>query len=126
MRLARLWAYVGLVSALITLGLQLRYPDSEFGSLSFSSMLFITLTVGLPMLWLLPVLLLSLLRGPTLMDYLRAQADRPSGQAQSRMEVADYHAHAQTQDAPMQVAASAHLSADETWRDDPWNEPTSN
>jgi len=127
-RLAKLWAYFAIGSAAFTIFLQAKFVIPEYpAAISGSAMP--VLACMLPVLWVFPVLLLTLSTRPVVTNYLSARANQPRLYRTSPMP----HDPTMPQQLapPTQPAARAPSAPrvdedapplNETWRDDPWND----
>jgi len=149
LRLTRVWAFYALVASAFSVVLITRYVTPETPSVAPGSQIMGALCM-LPMLWLFPVLLLTMLGRPAVREYLRWRAGQPRGGAPMQpadaappQAVPERPAPRPTtrtdppgRDDPAPVRETRGTDRDpsgddqsppghDTWRDDPWNDPTS-
>lgn len=151
LKLARAWAWFGLVSAVVTVVLQVRYvmPNVPTGvAVSPLVMSMASAACTLPFMWLFPVLVLTVLSRPVVWGYLRAQSSASGG---GRTSAFPFGAGGSDGFGAMDASppgspdstsrgGEATGSSDQnqpkrsvdlpdvdptlqTWRDDPWNDP---
>lgn len=135
--LAKVWAYVALVCGVVTVVLHSRYVMPAMASAPPGGAVVLAACM-LPLLWLFPVLVLTLLGRPVVMDYfdrkrahdpvahaLRTHAVQAPDGPPPRRETADRPAapHPRPTDRP--ASRQAQRPPGQTWRDDPWNDPGS-
>lgn len=144
LRLTRWWAYYALASAVASVVLEMRYVQPHTGNvppgLGLVSAVFMLL-----MLWSFPVLLLTVLRRPVVIDYLRWRATQGAGQPSMpgrpvAQTTASYASDAPERPTPTPLTptppestpppkapppAPPRSPVPDTWRDDPWNDPNS-
>jgi len=149
LRLTRVWAFYALVASAFSVVLITRYVTPETPSVAPGSEIMGAFCM-LPMLWLFPVLLLTMLGRPAVREYMRWRAGQPRGSApvrspgpQDQPPLPDRPAPRPTAcpDTPGQHDASRPPTPSgpeseppgdgpsppghDTWRDDPWNDPGS-
>jgi len=132
-RLAQVWGFYALVLGVINVVLQVRYVVPASPSLPpGSDGLAMVSGIGcyLPIFWLFPVLLLTMLNRPIVLDYMRWRASQRGGGSAVPMSMPT-HEPPRTMPRPGQTPPTtpprAQGTADpqQTWRDDPWNDPNS-
>ncbi|MBX2851510.1 MAG: hypothetical protein KTR15_07185 [Phycisphaeraceae bacterium] len=129
LKLAKWWAFYAIPSAAVTVVLSMRYvypelPDAPVGGALLSSAFMLVL------LWAVPVLLLRQLPTTHVKAYLAQRDQQRAGvspmPAAANMGVAPVSANPPAPQAPSQdepPAPPPTRPADNTWRDDPWNDP---
>ncbi|MGB0766552.1 MAG: hypothetical protein ACPGYV_02445 [Phycisphaeraceae bacterium] len=140
LRLARVWAWYAIGSAGFVAVLQSVYlvPAMQQHAPAVGGMAgaaYFGIAVSLVLLCVFPVLLLRLLPAPAVVDYLNNPASRGTRSPAAATPAYTYRpptpTHAQTPPTPAtrpMLDASSQVSpraADTTWRDDPWNDPSS-
>lgn len=116
LRLARYWAFYAIPASAVTVVMSVRYvlPEVPGGSVGGGM---VNGAIMLLAFWAFPVLLLRHLPTQPVKDYL-AQRAAQRGEA----------SYADRADAPTVSTSNppaAPRSTDSTWRDDPWNDPSS-
>lgn len=135
LKLARWWAYYAIPAGAVSVVLSVRYmlpemPDATSAGMVFSGVLMLVVA------WTLPVLLLTQLPIDTVRQYLSAhQARRSANTTMPRPQppttpTAPPHTPPQpsakaASPAPAAAPAPPTPAAETTWRDDPWNDPSS-
>lgn len=131
LRLARVWAYFALVSAVVTVVLQARFVMPHVSSGPPGSAVLGSVCM-LPVFWLFPVLVLTVLGRPGVARYMQWKAKQsgasPFGPIQNPMSPpqSPQETTQQAPPSPAQRLQSDTPPADRTWRDDPWNDPSIN
>lgn len=131
LRLARAWACYALLAAALTVVLQVRFVLPGVSSAVPGTEIFSAMCM-LPLLWAFPVLILTLLSRPVVTDYLRRPKHPPVEQAAIAPHLqppADADAAPSPQTPPTAPRARPSVPSSDplqdTWRDDPWNDPKS-
>lgn len=123
-RLARWWAMFGLVSAVVTTVLNVNYILPLTPELSGSrGMGLASALVMLPLLWALPVLILTVLSRPVVVDYLKTRAEQT--RPRSYQEVVQSAGNQHSAPPPDSSDPAPGPPSQDSWRDDPWNDPSS-
>lgn len=128
-RLTRIWGFFALGSAVLTVVLQVRFVMSGISSMPPGAGV-LAMSCMLPLLWAFPILLLTLLGRPVVIDYLRWRAAQGSGHGQmpSRpvaQTTETYASNAPERRATTPPPAPPRSPVPDSWRDDPWNDPNS-
>ena len=128
LKLARYWAYYAFPAAAVSVVLSVRYvlpevPDASVGGGMVNG------AFMLLMLWAYPFLLLRQLPTAAVKAYLDArqhQRQYPGPSSAYPVEPRPTQASSSRADAPPPASSpSLHRSNHSTWRDDPWNDPSS-
>ncbi len=131
LRFAKIWAYYAIVLAVVDVVATARFvfphtTESAGGS-------GISMVCMLPMLWLFPVLLITMLSRPAVIQYLRWRSTQEvSSAAASAVQQPPPIVQPPAEPRPPAPRPSAPAAPttpadprDTTWRDDPWNDPNS-
>ncbi|MFN3168533.1 MAG: hypothetical protein ACE37H_15845 [Phycisphaeraceae bacterium] len=136
LRLARVWGFYALVASAFSVVLVTRYVTPETPSATPGTEMMGACCM-LPMLWLFPVLLLTMLNGQSVRRYLqwRAQHAGPGQPVATRVVAHDTDAPERPAARPTSATLDSESTAPgppsdppppsdhDTWRDDPWNDP---
>lgn len=151
LRLTRIWSCYALVGAAVTVILEARYVLPQSTSATPGSEVLGVFCI-LPVFWVFPVLLLVMLGRPAVSDYLRWRSQQPRSampiaapmppgypaqapptpQLPASAPTAGPEGVSPTQPPAPRAGVAPPSPADpppnprhETWRDDPWNDPSS-